>query len=76
MVMLGLSSLTMMAQSKFVTTWASAQQVVEPHNLPPSPYLEGNSLRQIIQVSIGGDKVRLRLSNEFSREATESSVWK
>lgn len=71
MVMLGLSSLTMMAQSKFVTTWASAQQVVEPHNLPPSPYLEGNSLRQIIQVSIGGDKVRLRLSNEFSREATE-----
>lgn len=56
---------------KWVTTWASAQQLTEPHNLPPEPFLAGNSYRQIIQVSIGGEEVRLRLSNEFSDSPLE-----
>ena len=52
---------------KWVTTWATAQQVVEPHNNPPIP-LAGETLRQIVQVSIGGNQVRLRFSNRFSKE--------
>lgn len=56
---------------KWVTTWASSQQLTEPHNLPPEPFLAGNSFRQIIQVSIGGDEVRLRLSNEWSDSPLE-----
>ena len=56
---------------KWVTTWASAQQLTEPHNLPPEPFLAGNSYRQIIQVSIGGEEVRLRLSNEWSDSPLE-----
>ena len=55
----------------FVTTWATAEQLTEPHNLPPDPGLSGNSLRQIVQVSIGGKALRLRLSNEFSDEVVE-----
>ena len=55
----------------WVGTWGTAPQLVERHNNPPSPGLANNSLRQIVQVSIGGKKVRLKLTNEFNQEATE-----
>ena len=55
---------------KWVTTWATAQQIAEPHNNPPIP-LSGETLRQIVQVSIGGNEVRLRFSNRFSKEDLE-----
>ena len=54
-----------------VTTWATALQVVEPHNIPPEPGLAGNSLRQIVQISIGGKDLQLRLSNYYSDTETE-----
>lgn len=47
-------------------TWATSEQLVEVDNRPPSPGLSNNTLRQIVHVSIGGEKVRLRLSNEYS----------
>ncbi|MBQ9878292.1 MAG: SGNH/GDSL hydrolase family protein [Bacteroidales bacterium] len=55
---------------RWVTTWATAQQIAEPHNNPPIP-LAGETLRQIVQVSIGGSEVRLRFSNRFSQEDLE-----
>jgi lysophospholipase L1-like esterase len=45
----------------------SAQQVVEPGNLPPAPGFSDVTLRQIVRVSIGGRTVRVRFSNEFGR---------
>lgn len=56
---------------QWVGTWTTAQQQVEQNNLPPSPGLSGNSLRQIVQVSIGGQQMRLKLSNEFSKGNTQ-----
>ncbi len=55
---------------KWVGTWATAPQLVEPNNMPPAPGLTNNSLRQIVRVSIGGDTIRLRFSNEFSTNPT------
>ena len=55
----------------WVTTWATALQVAEPHNRPPQPGLAGNSFRQIVQVSIGGKALRLHLSNIFNESETE-----
>ena len=55
---------------RWVTTWATAQQIAEPHNNPPIP-LAGETLRQIVQVSIGGSEIRLRFSNRFSQEDLE-----
>jgi lysophospholipase L1-like esterase len=52
--------------TKWVGTWSTAQQLVEPGNNPPSPGLSNNTLRQIVRVSIGGDSLRLKISNEFS----------
>ena len=57
--------------SGWVGTWSTAPQLVEPHNMPPAPGLTDNTIRQIVRVSIGGDMVRLRFSNAFSKSPVE-----
>ena len=52
---------------KWVGTWSTAPQLVETGNNPPSPSLSQNTLRQIVHVSIGGDSLRMRFTNEFSK---------
>ncbi|SHH69794.1 SGNH/GDSL hydrolase family protein [Flavobacterium defluvii] len=66
---------SIMAQGKSKTTvwvgsWACAQMLIEPNNMPPAPGLSRNTLRQIIRVSIGGKHIRLRFSNIFSDQQT------
>lgn len=51
----------------WVGTWGTSPQLVEPNNMPPAPGLNDNTLRQIVRVSIGGDTIRIRFSNEFSK---------
>ena len=51
---------------KWVGTWSTAPQLVETNNNPPSPGLSNNTIRQIVHVSIGGDSLRMRFTNEFS----------
>ncbi|WP_100614806.1 SGNH/GDSL hydrolase family protein [Confluentibacter citreus] len=53
--------------TQWVGTWGTAPQLVEPNNMPPEPGLTNNTLRQIVRVSIGGDSIRLRFNNEFSK---------
>ena len=50
----------------WVGTWRTAPQLVEPYNNPPEPGLSHNTVRQIAQVSLGGDSLRVIFSNEFS----------
>jgi hypothetical protein len=52
----------------WVGTWSTSQQLTEPHNLPPDPGLAGNTLRQIVRVSRGGERIRVRFSNAFGDE--------
>ena len=69
-----MAAMTLSAKDKklqYVATWTTAIQKVEPHNLAPAPYLSGNSLRQIVEISFGGKEVALKLSNEFNTEETE-----
>ena len=49
----------------WVGTWGTAPQLVEPANLPPAPGLAGNTLRQIVHVSLGGSRLRAHFSNAF-----------
>ena len=49
----------------WVGTWGNSPQLVEHRNLPPSPGLTSNTLRQVAQVSIGGKRLRLHFSNAF-----------
>ena len=53
----------------WLATWGTAVQLTEPHNMPPAPGLSGNTLRQRVKVSLGGDSLRLKLSNEFGDTA-------
>lgn len=55
----------------WVGTWAASQQLVEPHNMPPKPGLANNTLRQVVRVSIGGERIRLKLSNEYGNAPLE-----
>jgi len=54
---------------KWVGTWSTAPQLVETGNNPPAPGLSNNTIRQIVHVSIGGDSLRIRFSNEFSKSS-------
>jgi lysophospholipase L1-like esterase len=49
----------------WIGTWATAPQLVEPNNMPPKAGLSINTLRQIVCVSLGGSRLRVRFSNEF-----------
>lgn len=51
--------------NKWVGTWGTSPQLVEYNNMPPSPGLSNNTLRQVFRVSIGGSKLRLKFSNEY-----------
>lgn len=64
------SALAQANQKGWVGTWATARQRVEPNNMPPAPGLTNNTLRQVVAVSIGGSKIRLKFSNEFSTAPT------
>jgi lysophospholipase L1-like esterase len=50
---------------RWIGTWAASPQRVEPHNMPPEPGLGDATLRQVVRVSIGGRRLRVRVSNAF-----------
>ncbi len=52
-------------EGRWVGTWAASPQLTEPANTPPSPGLVDSTLRQIVHVSIGGNRIRIRFSNAF-----------
>jgi lysophospholipase L1-like esterase len=54
-----------LATTVWVGSWTAAPQLVEPANLPPAPGLAGRTLRQVVHLSIGGARLRIRFSNEF-----------
>jgi lysophospholipase L1-like esterase len=58
----------------WVGTWSTAPQLTEPRNNPPEPGLSHNTLRQVARVSLGGDSLRVRFSNEFSTSPVTLNV--
>lgn len=61
---------------RWVGTWATAQQLPVKSYMPHNNNMTDRSVRQVVRVSIGGDVLRLRLSNEFGTEPVViSSVY-
>jgi lysophospholipase L1-like esterase len=52
-------------QTKWVGSWATSQQLVEPHNSIVAEDLKDATLRQIVHLTIGGPQLRVRLSNRY-----------
>ncbi len=53
------------AKARWIGSWAAAQQLVEPGNALDPADLRDLTLRQIVHLSLGGNEIRLRLSNRF-----------
>ena len=51
---------------EWIGTWGASQQLVEPRNMPPKPGLANNTLRQVVHVTLGGNRLRVKFSNKFS----------
>ncbi|KAI1373187.1 SGNH hydrolase [Hypoxylon crocopeplum] len=56
--------------SHWVATWTSMPQLVEPNNMPPSPFsgsaaFRDATLRQTLHLSIGAERFRFQISNTF-----------
>ncbi|MGH7994980.1 MAG: SGNH/GDSL hydrolase family protein [Opitutaceae bacterium] len=49
----------------WVGSWTTPQQIPEPRNALAPAQLRNATLRQIVHLSIGGDVLRVRLSNAF-----------
>ena len=57
--------------NRWTGTWAAAPQLAAGKDMPAETDLSGMSLRQIVRVSVGGDVLRLQLSNEYSKTPVE-----
>ena len=57
-------------QEAWVGTWAAAAEFTGQSDMPKAP-LTNRSLREIVRVSVAGDCLKLRLSNEFSKQPVE-----
>jgi lysophospholipase L1-like esterase len=51
----------------WITSWTTAPQPGDDQNNPPLASLENSTMRQMIRISLGAPKVRLRISNAFGR---------
>jgi lysophospholipase L1-like esterase len=56
------------APGVWVGSWSSAQQIPEPQNALPAQDMADATVRQIVHLSIGGNELRVHLSNTFGTE--------
>lgn len=73
-LLIGLSVTASPEQKKtpghWVSAWSTAVHTPLPFpGLPPSPVFENQTLRMVVRPTIGGERVRIRLSNAFAATA-------
>src|SRR5438128_9965106 len=55
---------------RWVSAWSTAVHTPLPFpGLPPSPVFENQTVRMVVRPTIGGERVRIRLSNAFAATA-------
>src|ERR1700683_5389200 len=52
-------------QNAWIATWATSPQSVTPDPDEPLLKIEDQTVRERVRVSIGGDQICIRLSNEY-----------
>jgi len=58
-------------QQQWTGTWATAPEWTGKGDMPQTTTLTDCSVRQTVRVSLGGSRLRMQLSNEFSAEPVE-----
>lgn len=56
------------AERRWVASWGTAQLTVEKAKEIPAELWKGGTLRQVVRLSLGGSKVRVRISNQFGND--------
>ena len=62
---------TISSAQNWVGTWATAPQTVVRSFMPYNNCMTNRSVRQVVKVSIGGNVIRLKLSNIYSMQPVE-----
>ena len=62
---------TYSSAQNWVGTWATAPQTVVKSFMPYNNCMTNRSVRQVVKVSIGGNVIRLKLSNIYSMQPVE-----
>ena len=62
---------TVSSAQNWVGTWATAPQTVVRSFMPYNNCMTNRSVRQVVKVSIGGDVIRLKLSNIYSMQPVD-----
>jgi len=57
------------APEHWVASWGAAQQTPEEGNLLPQAAMQDATLRQVVRLSVGGRRLRVRFSNAFGTQA-------
>ena len=58
-------------EEKWIATWGTAMLTAGMEQTPMNPGLKDSTVRQQIRVSVGGDRIRLVLSNEYGERDLE-----
>ncbi|MGD8324996.1 MAG: SGNH/GDSL hydrolase family protein [Gammaproteobacteria bacterium] len=68
-----LACLPAAAQERWIGTWGASPLPPTPGGgpFPQTPGFENQTIRQIVRLSAGGDRLRLRLSNEYGAQPLE-----
>ncbi|MGU3392358.1 GDSL-type esterase/lipase family protein [Sphingomonas sp. M1A8_2b] len=56
------------ADAHWIASWGSSQMIADGDNALPADRAAAVTLRQVIRLSAGGDRVRVRLSNAFGTQ--------
>jgi len=62
------SHLSNAQRNSWVATWASSPQAAIPDPDEPLLKIEDQTVRERVRISVGGDQIRIRLSNEYGSE--------
>ena len=62
---------TVSSAQNWIGTWATAPQTVVRSFMPYNNCMTNRSVRQVVKVSIGGNVIRLKLSNIYSMQPVE-----
>ncbi len=61
----GADARTVSKASAWIASWGSAQMIADGGNALPADRAQAITLRQVVRLSAGGDRLRVRLSNAF-----------
>lgn len=65
LALMGSPLLATAQDDRWVGAWASSQMIAENEHALPDGAMDGVTLRQVVRLTLGGERLRVRISNAF-----------